>query len=47
MTTAHIQTLLFETTKRATMRSYYHSRIRLENRFARSAFSDEPTITRS
>jgi hypothetical protein len=45
MTTSHIQTLLFETTKRATMRSYYTSKIRLENRYARSVFSDQPTIT--
>lgn len=43
--TTHIQSLLFETTKRATMRSYYHSRIRLENRFKRSILTDEPTIT--
>lgn len=45
MTMTHIQTLLFETTKRATMRSYYKSSIRLENRYERSAFSDEPRIT--
>ena len=45
MSTTHIQSLLFETTKRATMRSYYTSKIRLENRFARSVFSDEPRIT--
>lgn len=45
MTMTYGQALLFETTKRATMRSYYSSKIRLENRFARSACSDNPQIT--
>ena len=45
MTTTSIQSLLFETTKRATMRSYYTSKIRLQNRFTTPTFSTEPTVT--
>lgn len=45
MTDTNIQTLLFEATKRATMRSYYDSKIRLRNRFERSALADVPSIT--
>ena len=45
MNSKHIQTLLFEQTKRASQRSYYDSKIRLVNKFSRSAMSDIPQIT--